>query len=50
MTKQQAIDKAGSVLNLAVLLGITREAIYQWGEMVPQARVWQLKALHPDWF
>ena len=35
---------------LAKILGITRQAISQWGNKVPEARVWQLKALKPDWF
>jgi len=35
---------------LAKLLGITRQAISQWGGQVPQARVWQLRALRPEWF
>jgi len=35
---------------LAKLLGITRQAISQWGDQVPKARVWQLMALRPEWF
>jgi|TARA_R110002126_G_scaffold2772_1_gene15372 DNA-binding transcriptional regulator YdaS (Cro superfamily) len=50
MDKLQAIKNAGSAKNLAQLLGITRAAISQWGDTVPQARVWQLKALRPEWF
>ena len=50
MNKELAISKAGSVLILAKMLGITRAAIYQWGNEVPQARVWQIKALRPEWF
>ena len=50
MDKQTAIEKAGSVTELAKLLGIKREAIYQWGTQVPKARVWQLKILRPEWF
>jgi len=50
MDTQQAIEKAGSALALAKLLGITRQAISQWGDKVPQARLWQLKALKPSWF
>jgi len=49
MTKQEAIDKAGSVQELANLLRISREAIYQWKE-IPESRVWQLKVLKPAWF
>ena len=50
MDKAQAIEKAGSAKALAELLGITRAAVSQWGDRVPQARVWQLRALRPAWF
>jgi DNA-binding transcriptional regulator YdaS (Cro superfamily) len=50
MDKKQAIEKAGSAMALAKLLGITRQAISQWGDDVPAARLWQLKALRPKWF
>jgi len=50
MDKQQAIQKAGSQVALARLLGITRQAISLWGKTIPQARVWQLKTLRPEWF
>ena len=50
MEKQTAIEKAGSVTELAKLLGIKREAIYQWKDKIPQAREWQLKILRPKWF
>jgi predicted transcriptional regulator len=50
MKKQDAIAKAGSVQALAELLQISRPAISQWGETLPQARIWQLMALRPEWF
>lgn len=50
MDTKQAIEKAGSAMALAQLLGITRQAISQWGDKVPQGRVWQLRALRPEWF
>lgn len=50
MDKSYAIQKAGTAMALAKILGITRQAISQWGNKVPEARVWQLKALKPDWF
>jgi DNA-binding transcriptional regulator YdaS (Cro superfamily) len=50
MEKEQAINLAGSARKLAEMLGISRAAISQWGVTIPQARVWQLKAMHPDWF
>jgi len=49
MTPQELARKAGGVTALAKLLGITRPAIYQW-KTVPQARMWQLKTLRPEWF
>lgn len=50
---QDAIGHFGDVAGLALVLQITREAIYQWGEWVPQSRVYQLhvlsnKALPPN--
>jgi DNA-binding transcriptional regulator YdaS (Cro superfamily) len=50
MDKEKAIKLAGSASALAELLGITRAAVSQWGNDVPPARVWQLKALRPKWF
>ncbi len=35
---------------LASLLGISQAAISQWGDRVPENRVWQLKVLKPEWF
>lgn len=34
-----------SVRELAGALGITREAVYQWGESVPPLRAYQIKEL-----
>lgn len=50
MKKQTAIDLAGSAKALADLLGIQQSAISQWGDEVPDARVWQLRCLMPAWF
>jgi len=49
ITKQQAIQLAGSQSKLAKLLGISRGAVWLW-ETIPQARIWQLKLLRPEWF
>lgn len=46
----EAVSLAGSAAALARLLRISRSAISQWGDDVPTARVWQLKAIRPDWF
>lgn len=50
MKTAQAIKQAGSAKALAELLDITPSAISQWGEDVPQPRVWQLRVLRPQWF
>lgn len=50
MKTQIAIDLAGSATKLAELLKITPGAISQWGDAVPDKRVWQLKVIKPKWF
>jgi hypothetical protein len=50
MKTQQAIELAGNAATLAKLLGITPSAITQWGENVPEKRVWQMRLLRPRWF
>ena len=49
LTKQQAIQLAGSQAKLAKLLGISRGAVWLW-KTIPQARIWQLKLMRPEWF
>lgn len=50
MDTKTAIEKAGGIVALAALLGISRQAVYQWPEQVPEARLWQLRVLKPEWF
>ena len=46
MKTEDAIRQFGdSVRALAEALGITREAVYQWGETVPPLRVYQIRDL-----
>lgn len=46
MTKQQAIDLFdGSVRKLAEALGITEQAVHQWGDTVPELRVYQIREI-----
>lgn len=46
MTKQEATDLFdGSIRKLAEALGITEQAVHQWGETVPPLRVYQIKEL-----
>tara|TARA_B110000503_G_C7159487_1_gene418954 strand:+ start:3226 stop:3378 length:153 start_codon:yes stop_codon:yes gene_type:complete len=49
MTKQQAIELAGSQAQLARLLGVTRGAVWQWKDL-PNGRIYQLMVLKPKWF
>jgi DNA-binding transcriptional regulator YdaS (Cro superfamily) len=50
MDTATAIKLAGTQSALAKMLGITQAAVAQWGASVPEARVWQMKVLRPDWF
>ena len=49
MNKHDLIKLAGSQRELAKILGISQPAVSAWKE-VPQARIWQLKLLRPEWF
>ena len=49
MDKKQLIEKAGSQVALARLLGVSQAAISQW-KGIPEGRLWQLKAIKPEWF
>jgi DNA-binding transcriptional regulator YdaS (Cro superfamily) len=49
MDKDKAINLAGTAAALAMLLGITAAAVSQW-KKIPQARIWQLMLLRPEWF
>ena len=50
MKTQDAIKLAGSSTALAAMLGISKQAVSQFGETLPQAREWQLRLLKPRWF
>lgn len=50
MKTETALAHAGSPKALAEILGITPSAISQWEDEVPEARVWQLRVLRPEWF
>jgi hypothetical protein len=50
MKKTEAIKLAGSIKELSKMLGISQAAISMWGDDVPKMRVFQLRALKPEWF
>lgn len=45
MLKKDAINHFRSVAALAAALGISRSAVYQWREVVPESSSWKLQAL-----
>ena len=45
MKKQDAIDHFGGVPALATVLGITRSAIYQWPEDVPETSAFKIESI-----
>ena len=45
MKTNEAITAFGSIKDLAAALGLSVQAIYQWGETVPQLRAYQIREL-----
>lgn len=46
MNTKEVLEKLDcTVKDLAAALGITREAVYQWGQKVPPLRAYQIKEL-----
>jgi predicted transcriptional regulator len=51
MNIQTAIKRAGSVMALARMLGVTRQAVQQYRNTgLPTTRVDQLRKVRPEWF
>jgi DNA-binding transcriptional regulator YdaS (Cro superfamily) len=50
MDKAYAIKLAGSETELARLLGVSRQAVNQWGEQLPRLQVYRLRELKPGWW
>jgi len=50
MKTKFVIERAGSAADVARMLGITRSAVAQWGEDVPELRAYQLQQRRPDLF
>lgn len=49
MTKEKAIELAGSQAKLAKILGIDRRLVWNW-KKIPMGRIYQLRLLRPEWF
>lgn len=45
MTTQEAVDFFGSVTSVASVLGLTRNAVYKWGEYPPNETQYKLMVL-----
>lgn len=45
MTRDDAIKHFRTVKALASALGITHQAVYDWGDEIPEGRQWQIQAI-----
>lgn len=45
MTRKEAESIFGNIRKLAEALGVTEQAIYQWGDTVPELRAYQIREL-----
>ena len=45
MTTQEAVDFFGSVSSVASVLGLTRDAVYKWGEYPPNETQYKIMVL-----
>lgn len=50
MDKSFAIAKAGSISALARILGVSRQAVQQWGSELPELQRYRLREARPKWF
>jgi phage terminase Nu1 subunit (DNA packaging protein) len=51
MKTETAIKKAGSINQLALIAGVSRQVVQHWKRNgIPDARLEQLRALRPEWF
>lgn len=50
MNKRDLIAAAGSPSKLAEILGLTRQAVSDWGELVPELQQYRIRDLRRAWF
>ena len=50
MTKKELCDLLGGVGAVAKIFGITSSAVSQWPDLIPEARLFELKGRRPDLF
>lgn len=50
LNKAVLIEIAGSQAELARALGITRGAVSQWGEFIPELQAFRLRERRPDFY
>jgi DNA-binding transcriptional regulator YdaS (Cro superfamily) len=50
MNTQIAIKLAGSKAQLARILGVSRPAVTQYGELLPKKQIAKLREVKPEWF
>ena len=50
MNTETAVKLAGSKAKLALILGVSRAAVTQYGPKLPSKREIRLRVLKPEWF
>lgn len=48
MTKEEAIKAFGTARALAEAIGVTEQAVSQWGVTIPELRAYQIRAILAD--
>lgn len=50
MTKKQLLKLVGGARAVALMLGISTQAVAKWDRKIPTKRLDQIRAIHPEWF
>jgi DNA-binding transcriptional regulator Cro len=50
MKAKDLIKAAGGARKLASILHLTPQAVYYWGDLVPELQRYRIKELKPHWF